>query len=578
MGASPEILAVRAANQYRRRDIIGYLGLRYYLSNICTIRDRWSNEVATLLAQFNDNPVYHTSWHFKERNDTTNEIKYRRICLPVPNEIMAEAALIDACAKSGASFEAHSSVYSYRIAKGNESGGIYVPYYTGFQQRHKDIAKAARQYPKGQVVYTDLQKFYPSIKKEMAVEVWKRATETSSLPLHFAELGLKLIEGYSTNCNVSEKGILTGPMFSHLIANLVLRTVDEKMADVMPGGYFRYVDDITLVGEVDDVAHSECILNTLVGDLGFQINVDKRFETTAKQWLEGENDFSAESSRVSWKTVIGKLKQLLVARPELTDEITRQFNQNGFRIRPLNYSNAVKSQGYLKRMHYLMTKGWFRRYMHKANPTQLLMDAQTLRTRYTQEFWNWIKRKDETNKYDQKRRIHGLRRYASQLIFIADPDDLPAITKALFDVPEMELYAVVFDAVDRGDVSKLVYYGANAAHSAVYPLLATYETVECNADMNIEEVRQAVAIFNAYGLRIKIPDTLLLNDEMTVFCQWDSQVFDMGNGRKTFFAEVSRLHGLDCNCRHKELLFSAFDTREDMVTEISEFMNNSSPC
>lgn len=69
MHTPPELLAVRAVNQCRRRDVIAYLGLRTYLANPCAQRNRWAIEVACRLAQEESHPLYHDSWHFKERTE-----------------------------------------------------------------------------------------------------------------------------------------------------------------------------------------------------------------------------------------------------------------------------------------------------------------------------------------------------------------------------------------------------------------------------------------------------------------------------------------------------------------------------
>lgn len=575
MGTSPEMLAVRAVNQYRRRDIIGYLGLRYYLDNVCAVRDRWSNEIATLLAQYEDNPVYHTTWHFKERCSETNQIKYRRMCLPSPNEIMAETALIAACGNAGSIFQTHPSVYSYRISTGSETGGVFQPYYKGFQQRHRDIAEAAKGHDGGVVVYTDLRQFYPSISSKIASQAWIANGGKSQLPRCYVDLGIKLIETHTSHCDDNEKGLLTGPMFSHLIANLVLRSLDEKMGEIIPGGYFRYVDDIALVGAPKQVADAESIITDHLGAMALGVNEDKRFEVTTSQWLMGEADFSNELDRVSWKTVVGRLKQLLIAKPELTEDITRQFNDNGFRIKPLDYTNAVRDQEYLSRMKSLVTNGWIRRRIQHATPSRLLNDAKTIRTRYTQEFWDWIDKRADENKYEQKRRIHALRRYSSLLVYLADPDDIPSIVEALYVMPEMELYAVIFEAIHSGDVSKLVNYGVNATHSAASPLLACFDHVRCDSTMDSEAVRQAVAILQAHGLIVKSSDRLLVDDEMSYFCR--GEVINGASNKKvrSYIGDISSLHGFDRECRHKDILFSAFDTNEDLVTEISDIMNTS---
>lgn len=88
----PQLLALRAANQYRTRDIMAYLGLRYYFANQCARRDRWAEEVSSHLVM-SSSSAYFESLHFKDiRSD--GSVGYRSIFVPGPNESFAEAALL----------------------------------------------------------------------------------------------------------------------------------------------------------------------------------------------------------------------------------------------------------------------------------------------------------------------------------------------------------------------------------------------------------------------------------------------------------------------------------------------------
>jgi hypothetical protein len=60
------ILAVRAVNQYRRRDVLTYLALRYYLDNEAARTDHWVKEVATDLILKRSNQPYFRAFHFKD--------------------------------------------------------------------------------------------------------------------------------------------------------------------------------------------------------------------------------------------------------------------------------------------------------------------------------------------------------------------------------------------------------------------------------------------------------------------------------------------------------------------------------
>lgn len=62
----PGTLATRATGQYRSRDTLTYLGLRYYLANTAATADRWVSEVSTKLVRQRSCAPYHKAYHFKE--------------------------------------------------------------------------------------------------------------------------------------------------------------------------------------------------------------------------------------------------------------------------------------------------------------------------------------------------------------------------------------------------------------------------------------------------------------------------------------------------------------------------------
>jgi heat shock protein HspQ len=247
------LLAVRAINQYRRRDVLSYLGLRYYLENDCSKNDLWANDISRHLVNTRDTPIYHRSYHFKEiSNDGTTE--YRNIYVPGANEILAESALIYDCSKEPA-FESLKCVYSYHFPEISSKEGIFRNYFTGFQRRNNSIANVCTELNDSSTIvrYTDIKKFYPTIRHELALEVWKSACDTSTLSNTSRELGERLLSQYNETSKATNDGlgVLTGPMFSHFIANLVLDKVDKTMSQHMEDKYWRYVDDFVLVGSPD---------------------------------------------------------------------------------------------------------------------------------------------------------------------------------------------------------------------------------------------------------------------------------------------------------------------------------------
>ena len=571
MSRAPETLAIRAVNQYRRRDLIGYLGLRLYLDSTCSRRDRWSQEIAVHLALHNQHPQYYRSLHFKERCSKPDKIIYRPLRLPGPNEIMAEAALLNVCSHAGAPFVTPDAVYSYRLAGHSERRGIFVPYYEGFRQRHADIAKAADSCPDGVVLYTDIRRFYPSIPSAQARNAWSATAAATNLLPWVTLLGHKLLDGYASNCDEDENGILTGPMFAHLIGNLVLVDLDKEMMRALPHGYFRYVDDIVLVGARGAVFDAEKRLNEWLSSRYYETKSDKRYEVPVSHWLSCRDDFAEDRDSVTWKTFVGRLKQLLLAHPERTQALTNRLADEGIRLTPLDYTAAVRERAYLSRMYGLVRWGWFRRALHGTTPDTVCKQGLQLRRRYQESFWTIADGIRSLTGFDRKRWLYLLRRYASRLVYLASPDDLATIAETLTGVPEMELYEVVFSCLASRDVTRLLEYGPAAAHSASQALLVSDRPVVCSVSTWTDAHRQALAVLIATGVKVEsaaAPSPL----DVERFSDWDTHGLSLLEQPDTYFGQLACLHGQDVGCRHEHLLRTAFDADEDTLVDIEDVL------
>ena len=308
------ILARRAVHQYRRRDIFSYLGLRLYLANSAAPADRWARDVAVKLVQRRSAVGYIKVEAFKEK--LNHNFVYRIMYLPAPNEILAETALIDACAKAGGKFDPLPCVFSYQLPDVDDASGVYKPYFAGFAKRHVGIASACQKSPNGWVVNLDLRKFYPSISLERAKMVWIDACDASSLDIVYRELGLKLLNDYekATDTPTPNKTLITGPMFSHLVGNLVLRDLDVLMSKRSDVEYFRYVDDLALVGQPENVKAAENEILAWCRSRELQLNQDKRLVVSVNDWIKGANDFGQDPNNEMWAALVGRTKRLLIRK------------------------------------------------------------------------------------------------------------------------------------------------------------------------------------------------------------------------------------------------------------------------
>jgi len=177
----PGVLAVRAVNQYRRREVLAYLALRYYLDNSAARSDKWAKQVAMELVLSRTNTPYFQAQHFKEITES-GAVIHREIYLPGANEALAEAALLAECA-SHSGFSNHDSVFSYQLNNGNDRSGIFKPYTPGLSARHHAIAKACESNSDNIVLYTDIKRFYPSISSELALQAWVKSCEKCDFPI-----------------------------------------------------------------------------------------------------------------------------------------------------------------------------------------------------------------------------------------------------------------------------------------------------------------------------------------------------------------------------------------------------------
>ena len=498
----PELLAVRAVNQYRNRDVLAYLGLRYYLENIFTLSNAWVRNVSTHLVDTRTSPVYFRSYHFKKTDG--DSIVHRSIFVPGPNEALAETALLYECSKYPA-FNSLKNVYSYKFPSLKSKSGVFQTYFSGFKGRHKSIASACQSLNGATVQYTDIQNFYPSISKELALQKWRSACDSSSISAIYRELGEKILEEHSKAAIANNEGVglLVGPMFSHLIANLVLGEVDEIMMEKMDGKYWRYVDDIVLVGNQTQVDGGREFLSSTLNDMGLILHEEgKDFAVDTSTWLKGAQDFDNPDGKV-WISLVANIKRFLIMKPDERSELASAFSENEINIPLLDYLNIVSEASYLERL-----SDWLKKYSWGADAIKnITVQSLVEEAIYTRQFYSnkinfLFEISSEMQGYARKRLIPKLRFYSGRLIFLASPDLLSSLSSALSDYPELFLQSKVLDAILSRDVSSLLSLGSNAVQAAAQVLRMKDSSVICSLATFEEVDLQGIAILRLNGINV----------------------------------------------------------------------------
>lgn len=567
------ILSIKAINQYRRRDIVSYLGLRYYLDNSSACKDRWANEVATHLALSSKTPSYFKSYHFKSI-DQIGDVIHRVMYLPNPNETLAETSLIVELSKHP-SFSAPHYVYSYIFADPESKSGVFEPYFNGYKKMHSAIADACKKQQGGSVMYTDIQKFYPSISNEIAVSAWNEAVSASALNSKYQKLGECLLDNHRVISEIDgeSKGLLTGPMLSHVVANLVLLKVDEYMYEHTGGRYWRYVDDIVFVGNDNELSEWRDLLSKKLLTLGLNLHTgDKDFRVDVDAWLGGEGDFNTDVS-IPWVSLIADIKRYLLSHTEDENKLKEAFSNNNIRIPVTSYLQAVNESSYLSRLsNWIFKYKWSKGAIQSITIESIVNSAERAKIYYLNVIDRLLDKNIESlSRYDKKRIIPKLRYYSGRLAFLLGNEELIFLSKRLSKIPEMLLMSKIMKAVATRDVTDIVRFGENATQSAAQLLRIEDSPVVCNISNESDAVSQSISILCLNGIFMEGGKN---SGEFYDFAKGEN-ISSLMKSSDGFVREIASLHGVS-HVRHGSVLDAVFDSDEELVFDVLSQVHNSS--
>jgi len=522
--------------------------------------------VAVDIAAHRKSPVYHRSSFYKETTPN-GKLEYRELYTPNPNDALAETALLGECARLGGPFAARDSVFSYRLATGAERRGVFEPYFIGYRARHEAIAQACREVPNAVIIYRDLRRFYPSITQEQAAKAWEESASAVNLNRPLARLGTEFIRHYG-QLPGDHRSVVTGPMFSHLIGNLVLAELDEEMQRRFPNRYFRYVDDLVVAVKSDEANSAAQVLEEAVARLRFTLHSEKQFDVPASEWFDMEDGFANKTRPRSWASFIGRMRTLLILAPEYRAELEGRLADAGLRIVPFDYASAARERDYQASLFERLKQRWFRRKLRQISPATIVAEGLALRPIMLREFEAACDQLDGAAGFRRKRSLQRLRFACSRLIYLASSGDLRRIREALAKVPEAKEFEALFRALESRDVGPMLPYGARIAQAAAQPLKAIRETITCahvNKDWAAASV-EALAVLLMNGVDLNLgrasppPDVPILG-----FVRAASHCKSDGPTSGEYFRELSDLHGRAMPTRHAAMLATAFDVDESMV-------------
>lgn len=574
----PGVISTRAVNQYRKRDVIGYLGARYLLNSVSAQSDEWATKIAVDLVARRSAPAYFWSHHFKGETPSGDFIS-REISIPGPVEVLAETALLMECSRHS-NFRNPPSVYTYELTQPWDRSGSFVNYTVGLRKRQRAITQACLSADKSSIVrYVDIKKFYPSIRASDASDAWSKLAKP--LSSRFRHLGAKLLANHVAAAGSSSRGLLTGPMFSNLIANLVMRDIDDWAGSLSGVEYFRYVDDITFVGPEKLVMDAERILADKLAMLELKLHADdsgKVLTVSTQEWMAGANDFEDDADDLSWRRLIGDLKLFLLVQPNRSNELRAAFLGEGMRIPVPDYGIAATEAPFVETVASLAKQAWYRVRAKGIDVQSLVSSARSLAAKFSAELPPLLDSVRSESGFHQKRNIPKARFRAGRLVYLADPLALGVFGGEASRSPDLRLHAEVMLAASTADVSRVLLMGANAVQSAAQPISAERTTVQWKLDKIGEKEAQGIAILGFNGLRGE-PEPLADSSSQSgslLKLSRGTVGIEMMNSLNPFIREFASLVGRG-DKSHSELLSKAFDEADDVVLDAVERLDESSP-
>ena len=566
MAGKIETFPSKSANQYRSRDIFSYLGLRYCINSDLPKSNIWASLNAVQIVMGSQRGAYIKSYHYKGRKDD-GSVDYRILHLPGPSEALAEAVLISECAKYWPEYRS-DRVYSYEPT-GNENGQSYFhPYMEGLRKRQEEIGAACAEYPEGIVAYVDIQKFYPSITPGMARLAWKNFCESTNISQSFRDLGFKLI--YNHSMMSDGKSILTGPMFSHLIANLVFRDTDQRESQIGVR-YLRYVDDITLVGDRRDVFSAISRIRDDLGKNGLRLHdmdSEKTIFVECSEWVESVSDFNQGYIANNWMKLIGNIKKILIFNSEVRHNLSDKLSENGYRLPVPDYAVAVQEASSFKKIRELGIWWWLLIKTRRVSVDSILKDAAALASHISKETLEILNSGAPSTTFQRKRVVSKLKYRLGRLIYIGKIHDLAAIRQLLLDWPELDFHAAIIESILTGNCDEVVKMGANVSQAAAQIFRASRETARFNDPLSAEPEIQGLAVFILNGVSV---EGAVRNLEAPILRFAKGPIDrDLMSQPRGLLQEISCLHGIG-EARHSEVIGTAFDLDQDIALDALEF-------
>lgn len=358
LAISPDLLALRALQATRRLHLPTYIAIRYLVDSVFgRAESKWIETTLPRKYPGRVVPRFQSVMRFKKLTKN-GQPEYREFLVSSPSTALSEV-LVLAHFGTSTQFAKSSSVYSYLWPrKPYLSPFSFEHYVNGYKTRNNDVAGFLEKNPDHIVIVSDIEKFYPNIKKESVRARFLAAIERSDIPNDIRDTANHLLD-HLFSLMPGDRGIPTGPELSHVIGDMALAKVDEVLSAQYPGAYFRYVDDIVIAVPKDGVADAVELLRSLADAEGLTIHPDKSDQVLGREWLANGPHHMHKVTENSFESLLFRIKVYLLRHPDAKESLAAALEKAGYTIPIERLATGAKADNFGLRLKQLLRRGWW---------------------------------------------------------------------------------------------------------------------------------------------------------------------------------------------------------------------------
>lgn len=503
-------LAIRALNAVRPIHVPTYLATRALFESIAGDRgSSWGTSVSPYKYALREYGRYYPAPAFKGLNEDGTNLS-REFHIPSPTTLLAEATVLSALASSE-TFAKPENVYSYRWPEASACPYNFEHFINGFRLRQERVSAQAALNRDSVVVSLDLRKFYPSVNREEASRQFEKRLKRSEVSPTASKAAAQLT-GHLLSELEGDRGIPTGPEFSHMLADCAFADFDHQFGERFGDNYFRYVDDLIFIVPDSEVDSTVERVGDTLGSHDYELHEGKEDRLPSQQWIQHVPEIRRKVREDSFEALVFKIKVFVSAKPKEIDSLREALRENGFRIPLQRLVSTSEDQTFREKLERFARCGW--KVLWKAYRTtipEIIRHASAVRTEISKQLEQLLRQPLHPAGIRRRWEIQRLRYNVNRAVYILDTDALRRLAADLSEAPEFIQFRTLIRAVFDEDAESLLQMPGATTNTAASLLRILKRRLKLPAEATIEptlEAGQSLATLIAYDV-IDAPDSLL---------------------------------------------------------------------